>query len=318
MTAVAAEADSVVTGLGHPAEPAGAGAADSLAAAAAGTIRLPGGLAVRRLTVPDTLGTPDTPGVSDTPDTPDAPGAPGTLATPGLTRPTGLTSLTRPAGLTVDVLAAGVGPAAAAAATATALAIAATGASPANSGPDGGLNDAQDGRPYDLVISAGIAGGFAPRAPLGSVVVADRIVAADLGAQTSEGYLAVEELGFGRSAHPVAPPLTGRIARALADAGRPAVVGPVLTVSTVTGTAARAAELAARHPGAAAEAMEGFGVAEAAAAYGVPVAEIRAVSNAVGPRDRAVWRIGEALAALRDTFQQLRHTVFVDPEGIPQ
>ncbi|HZG76719.1 MAG TPA: futalosine hydrolase, partial [Paenibacillus sp.] len=30
----------------------------------------------------------------------------------------------------------------------------------------------------------------------------------------------------------------------------------------------------------------------------VPVLEIRAVSNAVGPRDRAAWRIGDALAAL--------------------
>ncbi|MEU7020420.1 futalosine hydrolase [Streptomyces sp. NPDC046203] len=321
VTAVAAEADSVVTGLGHPAEPAGAGAAEPPAAATAGTIRLPGGLAVRRLAIPDTLDTPDISGASDTPDAPGTPGAPGTSATPGLTRPTGpigLTSLTGPIGLTVDVLAAGVGPAAAAAATATALAVAATSASPANSGPDGGLNDAPDGRPYDLVISAGIAGGFAPRAPLGSVVIADRVVAADLGAQTPDGYLAVEELGFGRSAHPVASALTDRIAQALADAGRPAVVGPVLTVSTVTGTAARAAELAARHPGAAAEAMEGFGVAEAAAAYGVPVAEIRAVSNAVGPRDRAAWRIGEALAALRDAFQLLSRTVFVDPEGIPQ
>lgn len=280
MTAVAAEADSVATGLGHPAnsgdltnpgDPARpAGSADT-ADPAEGAIRLPGGLVVRRHTAP---------------------------------------------GFTVDVLAAGVGPAAAAAATATALAV----ASASGSGsPDAPSPDAPaSGHPYDLVVSAGIAGGFAPRAPLGSVVVADSVVAADLGAQTPDGYLAVEELGFGRSTHPVAPALTARIARVLADGGRPAVVGPVLTVSTVTGTAARAAELAGRHPGAAAEAMEGFGVAEAAAAYGVPVAEIRAVSNAVGPRDRAAWRIGEALAALRDAFRLLGSTVFVDPEGIPQ
>ncbi|MEU3073227.1 futalosine hydrolase [Streptomyces laurentii] len=288
MTAVAAEADSVATGLGHPAnsgdlanpgDPARpVGSADT-ADPAEGAVRLPGGLVVRRHTAP---------------------------------------------GFTVDILAAGVGPAAAAAATATALAVASGSRSDSASGPASGSPDAlspdapASGRPYDLVVSAGIAGGFAPRAPLGSVVVADSVVAADLGAQTPDGYLAVEELGFGRSTHPVAPALATRIARALADGGRPAVVGPVLTVSTVTGTAARAAELAGRHPGAAAEAMEGFGVAEAAAAYGVPVAEIRAVSNAVGPRDRAAWRIGEALAALRDAFRLLGSTVFVDPEGIPQ
>ena len=82
-------------------------------------------------------------------------------------------------------------------------------------------------------------------------------------------------------------------------------VGTVLTVSTVTGSTARADELRARHPRALAEAMEGFGVAEAAGAHGVPALEIRAVSNPVGPRDRAAWRIGDALAALTGAFGKL-------------
>jgi futalosine hydrolase len=179
-----------------------------------------------------------------------------------------------------DVLVGGVGPAAAAAATATALAVADT--------------------PYGLVVSAGIGGGFPSHAPVGSLVVSDTVVAADLGADTPDGFLPVDELGFGRTSHPSPAGLSALVARTLGAAH-----APVLTVSTVTGSAARAAELARRHPRAAAEAMEGFGVAEAAAAHGVPVVEIRAVSNAVGPRDRAAWRIGEALAALREAFQQL-------------
>ncbi|MDX2560167.1 futalosine hydrolase [Streptomyces sp. TX20-6-3] len=209
----------------------------------------------------------------------------------------------------VDVLVGGVGPAAVAASTGTALAYAALTGTGAGTGSATGT-----GTPYGLVVSAGIAGGFQPLAPLGSVVVASAVVAADLGAQTPDGYLSVDELGFGRSVRPVPEALTGRIAAALAAAGRPHTVGPVLTVSTVTGTAERAAELAGRHPGAAAEAMEGFGVAEAAGAYGVPVAEIRAVSNAVGPRDRAAWRIGEALHALRHTSELLSKTVFLELE----
>ena len=72
----------------------------------------------------------------------------------------------------------------------------------------------------------------------------------------------------------------------------------MLTLSTVTGSAATADALAARVPGAAAEAMEGYGVAEAASRFGIPFIEIRAISNPVGPRDRAAWRIGDALAAL--------------------
>ncbi|MER6445655.1 futalosine hydrolase [Streptomyces venezuelae] len=181
-------------------------------------------------------------------------------------------------GIAFDVLVGGVGPAAAAAGTATALALA----------------------DYSLVVSAGIGGGFAPAAPLGSLVVADAIVAADLGAETPDGFLDVAELGFGHGVHLPPAELAARAAEATG-----ALLAPVLTVSTVTGTAARAAVLTARHPMAGAEAMEGFGVAEAAAAHGLPVLEIRAVSNAVGPRDRAAWRIGDALAALADGFRVL-------------
>ncbi|MFB7836666.1 futalosine hydrolase [Streptomyces sp. NPDC057680] len=211
----------------------------------------------------------------------------------------------------IDVLVGGVGPAAVAASTGTALAYAALTDTGSGAGTDA---SASASAPYGLVVSAGIAGGFQPLAPLGSVVVSSAVVAADLGAQTPDGYLTVDELGFGRSSHPVPEALTGRISAVLDAAGLPHTVGPVLTVSTVTGTADRAAELAARHPGAAAEAMEGFGVAEAAGAYGVPVAEIRAVSNAVGPRDRAAWRIGDALHALRHTFELLSKTVFLELE----
>ncbi|MFJ4472985.1 futalosine hydrolase [Streptomyces sp. NPDC089424] len=182
-----------------------------------------------------------------------------------------------------DLLAAGVGPALAAARTATALTAAALGDSP-----------------YALVVSAGIAGGFAPPAPVGSLVVADEITAADLGAETADGFLPVTELGFGTVTH--RPPEALVRDAATATGAR---TGAILTVSTVTGTAARAAALRARHPRALAEAMEGFGVAEAAAAHGTPVLELRAISNPVGPRDRAAWRIGEALAALTDGFGKL-------------
>src|SRR5690606_62712 len=79
---------------------------------------------------------------------------------------------------------AGVGPALAAASTAAALTAAAL-----------------DGRPYALVVSAGIAGGFAPRAAVGSLVLADEITAADLGAETAEGFVPVTGLGFGTVTH---------------------------------------------------------------------------------------------------------------------
>ncbi|WP_250002303.1 futalosine hydrolase [Actinoplanes sp. M2I2] len=170
----------------------------------------------------------------------------------------------------VVVEAVGVGPAAAAAGTARLLA---TGT-------------------YRAVVSAGIAGGFAGRAPVGAVVLGARSIAADLGAETSDGFLPVEELGFGSSVLPADPALLASLAAELPDA----IVGDVVTLSTVTGTAATAERLAARYPQAVAEAMEGYGVA--VAAVGLPFAELRTISNPIGPRDRAAWRLKEAFAAL--------------------
>jgi futalosine hydrolase len=71
-------------------------------------------------------------------------------------------------------------------------------------------------------------------------------------------------------------------------------------VHTVTGTAAGTTAVTARHPDAVAEGMEGFGVATAAVDAGVPFGEVRTISNLVGPRDRAGWRIPDALAALTE------------------
>ncbi|MFD0497462.1 futalosine hydrolase [Streptomyces rhizosphaericus] len=231
--------------------------------------------------------------------------------------------------LTVDVLAAGVGPAAAAAGTAAALTVAAVARTPydlaVSAGIGGGFSTTRPAVTAPAVTAPGAAGpeaagpeaagprGAAPEAAgsrgaapgaaatatahLGSVVVADAIVAADLGAETPDGFAAVTDLGFGTVEHLPPAPLVAAVAEAT-----DAVRGTVLTVSTVTGSAERAAELLRRHPRAVAEAMEGFGVAEAAAAQAVPALEVRTVSNAVGPRDRAAWRIGEALEALTGAF----------------
>jgi len=191
-----------------------------------------------------------------------------------------------------EVRSAGVGPIAAAVSTTTALASAASMA--------GG---------YDLVISAGIGGGFKDQAAIGSIVVASEVIAADLGAETADGFTGVDKLGFGTNRISVVGSLSTRLTDELKANGLTAKYGPILTLSTVTGTAETAAELAERVPGAAAEAMEGYGVAAAANSYGIPFVEIRAISNIVGPRDRAAWRIGDALAALEAASKHLLEVI---------
>ncbi|WP_194893785.1 futalosine hydrolase [Catenulispora pinisilvae] len=159
--------------------------------------------------------------------------------------------------------------------------------------------------PYKLALSVGIGGGFAPRAPIGSVVVSTRVVAADLGADSPEGFLPIEELGFAPHVEQPDEHWAARIRTALSQAGLHVVTGAVLTTTTVTGTAERTAELLARHPDAAAEGMEGYGVASAATMAELPFVEIRAISNVVGPRDRDSWRIGEAMDVLATVGQTL-------------
>jgi len=177
---------------------------------------------------------------------------------------------TTPAGL-LDAVAGGVGPVAAALSCAALLAAVS----------------------YDLVLAAGVAGGFPPAEP-GSLAVADRVAFADLGAELADGGFApLPVLGLGEVALGTDPTL----ARLLAERTG-ALTGTVLTVSTVTGSSARAERLRRAYPAAVAEAMEGAGVALAAQRAGVRFGELRAVSNQVGPRDREGWRLAEALAAL--------------------
>ncbi|MEW2376696.1 futalosine hydrolase [Micromonospora sp. NPDC047812] len=181
------------------------------------------------------------------------------------------------------VLPAGVGPAVAAATTARLLVLAEAA-----------------GRPYRGVVSAGVAGGFAGRVEVGATVLGSVSVAADLGAESPAGFLPVDELGMppewlgGGIALAADPNLLATLRAALPTA----TVGAVLTVSTVTGSAASTDALRRRHPDAVAEAMEGYGVAVAAAQARVPFVELRTVSNPIGPRDRDAWRMREALAAL--------------------
>jgi futalosine hydrolase len=163
------------------------------------------------------------------------------------------------------------------------------------------LTQGREGQRYGAVLSAGIAGAYPGRASIGSTVIGARSVAADLGAESPDGFLTVADLGFGTDTLNADPDLVDRIAALIPRAAR----GAVLSVSTVTGTASRAADLIARHPDAVAEGMEGWGVATAADLFGVPFAELRTVSNLVGPRDRAAWRIRDALGALQAAGEAL-------------
>jgi futalosine hydrolase len=159
----------------------------------------------------------------------------------------------------------------------------------------------------DLIVSMGIAGGFPPL-NIGSIAVASRIVAGDMGAEGPDGYQSLAELNLGSVEYPC--PGAPRVADRLHSL-QPHV-GTLLTVSTITGTPNRREQLQLRHPDALAEAMEGYGVALAAERHGCPVLEIRAISNDVGDRNRDHWRFGDAL----DALQLSARLLFAEPLSV--
>jgi len=167
------------------------------------------------------------------------------------------------------------------------------------------------------LLSLGIAGTYdRAAAPIGSVVMASREVWPEYGIVTETGVDA-EALGFplaGAKGDADPPPVWDslaldpaaslaamglqNLAAAPHVAGFPVIcIGPGITVAGVSGTAARAAELAAKYSGLT-ENMEGFPLALAALKAGVPFAEIRAVSNIVGDRSAEAWDIPASLEAL--------------------
>jgi futalosine hydrolase len=148
--------------------------------------------------------------------------------------------------------------------------------------------------PARAVVACGIGGAYPGSGlEIGDVVCAETETYGDLGAESADGLLDMERLGF-----PVIdsePPLFNRLPLDLFPAKRRV---PFVTCCTCTGTELKAAALAAR-TGGGVESMEGAAVVHVARLMGVRVGEVRGISNLVGNRDRAGWRVEKAAAAAR-------------------
>ena len=172
------------------------------------------------------------------------------------------------------------------------------------------------------VVQVGLAGSFdLARAPLGSVWRVQREVWPEYGLAGSAGVDA-RALGFPQwtgsrgtvwdslslpdplAAGPEASEKTsgGWAAQAGLHCDLPATTA--ITVAGVTGTPERAARLCSRY-GALLENMEGFAVALACARRGIPLLEVRVVSNLVGSRAPEHRAFGTALERMRPTLQRL-------------
>jgi futalosine hydrolase len=147
------------------------------------------------------------------------------------------------------------------------------------------------------IVVCGIAGAYPGSGiPIGSAVCAENECYGDLGASSPEGFLDMQALGF-----PVVPgavPLYNVLPMQIFPTLRRA---RFVTMNTCTGTDEAARAVKARTAGAV-ENMEGAAIAHVAALSGIPVGEIRGISNIVGNRDRSAWRVKEAAAAAQEAL----------------
>ena len=149
----------------------------------------------------------------------------------------------------------------------------------------------------DGIVVCGVGGAYPGSGlAIGDVACADMECYGDLGSASPSGFLDMKALGFPVVASP------GPIYNDL-----PVQVWPVerrvkfVTVSTCTGTDAAARALEARTRGAV-ENMEGAAVAHVAYLHGIPVGEVRGISNLVTDRDTSRWRVHEAALAAQEAL----------------
>ena len=150
------------------------------------------------------------------------------------------------------------------------------------------------------IVICGIGGAYPSSGiAIGEAVCAETEIYGDLGAESPGGFLDMQALGF-----PVATTASGALFNELPmhvfPAGRRA---RFVTVSTCTGTKSGALTMELRTRGAV-ENMEGAAIAHVAHLHGIPVGEIRGISNVASDRDKSTWKITQAAEAAQQALLQ--------------
>ena len=150
----------------------------------------------------------------------------------------------------------------------------------------------------ERVLLIGIAGSYdANHYAVGTALEFSSVAVDGIGAGEGESAKGPPALGFPQwpgSECTTLHPILDEIALATAD-------GPeLLTTCAASDSPEHAALRRKRHPKAAAEDMEGFAVAMACALHEIPLRIVRGISNEVGDREPANWRIPLALGAARE------------------
>lgn len=147
------------------------------------------------------------------------------------------------------------------------------------------------------VMLVGIAGSYRDRLPVATAACFSRIACYGIGAGSGSRFQSAGELGwpqwvdpqtghsFGDVIHPVGESLDAESDRML------------LSCCSASDGSGDIEDRLRRYPDAAAEDMEAFSVAMACQVASIPLTVIRGISNIAGDRNRANWKVSDALKA---------------------
>ena len=148
----------------------------------------------------------------------------------------------------------------------------------------------------DMIIQLGIAGSFDPSLVLGTAVSVRSEIVADMGVYETDGYRDIFELGLAEKSMP--PFEQGNIVNhhehLITIAGLPAVAA--VSVNEISSNPLKIALFAEKYK-ADIESMEGAALHYVCTLQQIPFIQIRGISNLVGERDKAKWKIPESLLA---------------------
>jgi futalosine hydrolase len=145
------------------------------------------------------------------------------------------------------------------------------------------------------IVVCGVGGAYpASGLQVGDVVCAESECYGDLGATSPSGFLDMKALGFPLVDGPT--PLFNDLPMQVFPVDRRV---PFVTVASCTGTDGAARDIETRTAGAV-ESMEGAAIAHVAHLHGVPVGEVRGISNIVTNRDTKAWKLKEAATAAQE------------------
>ena len=160
--------------------------------------------------------------------------------------------------------------------------------------------------PVKKMINMGVGGAY-PGSGLraGDIAVATKEIYGDEGVVDSSGWSSLKKIGIPLvhkgskrffNEFPVSTPSISTLLRGKRTEIKGVaedfqiISGNFVTVSAATGTNKRAEELEKRFS-AVCENMEGAAIAQVCAIYGIPLFEIRGISNTAGVRDKRKWNL---------------------------